>query len=221
MLSSLNPLAPITVGSGLLITINPGICLINGTPVSVSSTVVSLTQSAVNYVQVNTSGSVIVNTSGFTSGNFPVATITCSGTGIQTVVDSRSDFNLPSPLPAGTTTRSVTINIDGSGVTPATGVHARWSVPVACTVTGWVLVADQSGSAVIDVKRSTYAGFPTTASIAGTDKPTLSAVQKNENLGPLSNWTSTALVAGDVIEFNLSSAATVIVLTLTLNLTVP
>ncbi len=118
-------------------------------------------------------------------------------------------------------TRAVTIQIDGGASTPSTGVKARWSTPIACTVTGWVLVADDSGSAVIDVLRSTYSGFPTTASIAGTDKPTLSSVQKNENLGPLTNWGSTALAAGDVLEFNLSSVTTCKLLSLTLNITVP
>lgn len=117
--------------------------------------------------------------------------------------------------------RSLTVNIDGSGSVPSTGVRARVSVPIACEVTGWVLVADASGSAVIDVLRSGYSGFPTTSSIAGTDKPTLSTVQKNENLGPLTNWGSTAIAAGDVLEFNLVSVTTCKLLSLTLNLTVP
>lgn len=118
-------------------------------------------------------------------------------------------------------TRSITINIDGDTGTPNLGVRVRWSVPVNCSIAGWVLVADASGSAVIDVLRSTYAAFPTTSSIAGTDKPTLASVQKNENLGPLTLWGSTSLRAGDVIEFNLSSVATCKILSLTLNITVP
>src|SRR5580704_11699446 len=90
--------------------------------------------------------------------------------------------------------RAITININGAGSTPATGVGARWSSPAACTITGWTLVADQSGSAVIDVLRGTYAAFPTTSSIAGTDKPTLSSAQKAEDL-TLSGWGSTAINA--------------------------
>lgn len=219
MLSNVNPLAPIVVGSGFIVTINPGICLINGSPTTVPSTVISLTRSATNFIYVNASGTVAVNTTGFPAGVLPVATVTTSSTSITSIVDSRADFSIP--LPAGTTTRSVTINIDGNGSTPSTGIHARWSCPVASTITGWILVADQSGSAVIDILRSTYAGFPTTSSIAGSDKPTLSGVQKNENLGPLSNWGSTTLAAGDVLEFNLSNVVTCTVLTLTLNITVP
>jgi hypothetical protein len=116
---------------------------------------------------------------------------------------------------------SISYVIDGGGSTPTTGIKGQISIPAACTVTGWVLTADVSGSAVIDVLRSTYAGFPTTSSIAGTDKPTLSSVQKNENLGPLTLWGSTAISAGDQIQFNLSSATTVTRLNLTLNVTIP
>lgn len=213
-----NPLAPIIVAGGFVITINAGIVIINNLPVLVPQTVVSLTPSATNFVLISSSGTIQVNTTGFTFGCLPVATITTNTTGIQTVSDSRPDFTLTPSSPFIT---GLTINIDGSGSSPATGIHARWSAPTQCTITGWVLVADQSGSAIIDVKRSTYAGFPTTVSIAGTDKPTLSSVQKNENLGPLSSWTSTAIAKGDVLEFNLSSVVTCTVLSLTLNITVP
>lgn len=109
--------------------------------------------------------------------------------------------------------------IDGAGQVPTTGVKGQINMPSGCTITGWVLTADQSGSAVIDVLRSTYAGFPTTSSIAGTDKPTLSSVQKNENLA-VSAWT-TAISAGDQIQFNLNSVTTCTRLNLTINVTIP
>lgn len=116
---------------------------------------------------------------------------------------------------------SLNFIIDGAGSTPSTGVRGQINIPTGCTLTGWVLTADQSGSGVVDVLRSTYAGFPSTSSIAGTDKPTLSSVQKNENLGPLSGWTSTALSAGDQLQINLNSVTTCTLLCLTLNVTIP
>lgn len=118
-------------------------------------------------------------------------------------------------------TAAISYVIDGVGNIPSTGAYGQLNIPFACTLTGWVLTADASGSAVIDVLRSTYAGFPTTSSIAGTDKPTLSSVQKNENLGPLSSWGSTALSAGDQLQFNLNSVTTCKRLNLTLNITMP
>jgi hypothetical protein len=109
--------------------------------------------------------------------------------------------------------------IDGGGSTPGTGAYGQVNVPTGCTVTGWTLTADQSGSAVIDVLRSTYAGFPTTTTIANTDKPTLSSVQKNENLA-VSAWT-TALNAGDQLQVNLNSVTTCTRLNLSVLVTIP
>ena len=104
--------------------------------------------------------------------------------------------------------------IDGGGSTPSTGAKGQQNVPTNCTIYGWVLTADQSGSAVVDVLKSTYSGFPTTASIASTDKPTLSSVQKNENLS-VSAWT-TALTKGDQLQINLNSVTTCTRLNLTI-----
>jgi hypothetical protein len=89
--------------------------------------------------------------------------------------------------------------IDGGGSVIATGTKGYVVIPFNCTVISWTIVADQSGSIVVDVHRSTYAGFPTTTTIAGSELPTLSAVQKNEDLS-LSTWTTT-LSAGDILEF--------------------
>jgi len=110
--------------------------------------------------------------------------------------------------------------IDGGGAPPTTGPAGQISIPIACTVTGWVLTADQSGSAVVDVLRSSYSGFPgSLASIAGSDLPTLSSVQKNENLS-VSSWT-TAINAGDQIQFYVDSASTLTRLNVTINVTIP
>jgi hypothetical protein len=123
-----------------------------------------------------------------------------------------------SQLPARTA--AIHYVIDGSGSVPTTGNYGQINIPVACTITGWVLTADASGSAVVDVLRSTYSGFPTTSSIAGTDKPTLSSVQKNQNLA-ISAWGSTSLSAGDQLQFNLNSVATCKRLNITLIVSVP
>jgi hypothetical protein len=114
---------------------------------------------------------------------------------------------------------SFNFQVDGGGSAITTGAKGQWSVPTACTVTGWVLTADQSGSCVIDVLKSSYAGFPSTASIASTDKPTLSSAQKNENLA-LSVWT-TALAQGDELQINVNSASTVTRVNLSILVSIP
>jgi hypothetical protein len=123
------------------------------------------------------------------------------------------------PPPVLTRISAFFYTIDGGGAVVSTGAKGQLSVPVNCTITGWVLTGDQAGSAVVDVLRSTYGAFPTTSSIASTDKPTLAAVQKNENLA-VSAWT-TALNAGDQLQFSVTSASTVTRLNLTLVITVP
>lgn len=81
-------------------------------------------------------------------------------------------------------------------------------------VVSWEVLADQTGSIVVDVKKATYSGFPTTSSIAGTDKPTLSSARKNTS-SALTGWTKD-LTDGDVLEFSVSSATTVELVTVKL-----
>jgi len=98
--------------------------------------------------------------------------------------------------------------IEGGGAAITTGSKGYNECLTAGTITGWTILADQSGSCVIDVKKASYSGFPTTTSIGGTSKPTLSSAQKNTD-STLSGWGTTSVSAGDVFEFVVSSASTV------------
>lgn len=105
--------------------------------------------------------------------------------------------------------RTIYLVLDGGGQTITTGVKADVRVPYSGTITGWEIVANASGSIVIDVWKDTYANFPPTVAdtIAGTEKPTLSSATKNQDTS-LSTWT-TSLTAGDWLRFNVDSATTV------------
>jgi hypothetical protein len=111
---------------------------------------------------------------------------------------------------------SIGISIDGGGSAITTGVKQYLSVPYDCTIVGWTLVADQSGSIVIDVWRDTYANHPPTVAdtITSTDKPTISAATSGQNLA-ISAW-SVAVQKGDVLGFNVDSCSTITKATLTL-----
>jgi hypothetical protein len=122
-------------------------------------------------------------------------------------------------LPTANRSRTFGIVIDGGGGVIATGSYGFIQIPVTGTITGWSIFADQSGSAVVDIKRSTYAGFPTTSSIAGTDKPTLSTAQKNTD-STLTGWGSTAITANDVIEFVVNSCTSCTRITVEIYMTV-
>ena len=98
--------------------------------------------------------------------------------------------------------------IDGGGSAITTGVKGFVKMPFAVTVTGWNILADQTGSIVVDVWAEDEALSPPTVAdtIAGTEKPTLATAQKNEDLA-LTTWTNIA--AGDWVGFNVDSITTV------------
>lgn len=77
-------------------------------------------------------------------------------------------------------------------------------------VTAWRVLADQSGSVVVDIWKDTYANYPPTVAdtITGAEKPTISAAAKNEDtsLNAGSGW---AFTSGDTFRFNVDSATTV------------
>lgn len=109
----------------------------------------------------------------------------------------------------GSTAGSFGLTIDGGGSAITTGTKGYITIPYNGTITGWDIFADTTGSIVVDVWKDTYANFPPTVadSIAGTEKPTLSSAIKNQDTN-LTSWT-TSVSAGDIIAFNVDSAATV------------
>lgn len=118
-------------------------------------------------------------------------------------------------------TRQIGIVVDGSGVALTTGVKGYKTFPVAGTITGVRLLADQSGSIVIDIWKDTYANYPPTVAdtITASAKPTITTATKSEDT-TLTGWT-TAVAAGDVFGFNIDSITTItrIVLELTIVIT--
>ena len=102
------------------------------------------------------------------------------------------------------------IVVDGAGTAITTGSKGVRYIPWDCTITGWDIRSDVSGSCVFDIKRSA-------TSLAGTEKPTLTASTSNADTA-LTTWT-TSLIAGDVVEFVVDSASTLTRATLTILVT--
>lgn len=112
-------------------------------------------------------------------------------------------------------TGAVGITIDGQGQAISTGNKGYVYCPYAGTITAATLIADVSGSCVIDVWKAAYPTVPTVANtITASAKPTLSSAQVSQNT-TLTGWT-TSVSAGDVFGFNVDSASTVKRVTLTL-----
>jgi hypothetical protein len=104
--------------------------------------------------------------------------------------------------------RGIAIQIGSIGAGEiGTGVALHLEVPFSCTITGWTLIGDASGSIVIDVWKAPFADFPPLVadSIAGTEKPTLAAAQTNQDLN-LTTW-DVDVDAGDVLAFNVDSCS--------------
>lgn len=105
-------------------------------------------------------------------------------------------------------TLAIPFIIDGGGATITTGVKGFVPVPFACTIIRVQLLADQSGSIVVDIWKDTYANYPPTDadSITASAVPTISAAVKAED-STLTGWT-TAIAAGDILGFNVDSVTT-------------
>ena len=120
---------------------------------------------------------------------------------------------------ANTKIGTLTFIIDGGGSAITTGIKGDLEIPFACTINRATLLADQSGSIVVDIWKDTYANFaPTVAdTITAAAKPTLSAATKSQD-STLTGWT-TSIAAGDILRFNVDSASTLTRVTLSLKVT--
>lgn len=121
-------------------------------------------------------------------------------------------------IPPTEYTRAIAFAIDGGGTGIFTGSKGYLEVPFACVITEWTLVANQTGNMVVDIRKAPFSGFPTTVSITGTEKPTLLNALKSQGTD-LSSWT-TALGAGDILEYVVESSTSIIRATIVLKVIV-
>jgi hypothetical protein len=173
------------------------------TALTVNTGTLTLTANADN-TSVLTIGSGAVSVSGSNTGDQTnisgnAATVT-NGVYTTDIGSSVQAYN------AYLTTGTIGITIDGGGSAITTGSKGFIYVPYACTISSATLLADQSGSIVIDVKKVAYGSFPTTSSITASAKPTLSSAQNSQDT-TLTGWT-TSVSAGDVLEFVVDSCTT-------------
>lgn len=111
---------------------------------------------------------------------------------------------------------TITFIIDGGGSAITTGVKGDLEIPFDCTITAATLLADQSGSIVVDIWKDTYANYPPTVAdtITASAKPTISTATKSQDT-TLTGWT-TSVTAGNTLRFNVDSITTCTRVTLSL-----
>ena len=101
--------------------------------------------------------------------------------------------------------RTFGISLDGGGSAIVVGTQADITIPYNMTIQSWTMLANVTGSIVIDIWKDTYGNFPPTVadSITGSAKPTISTNIKGQS-STLTGWTI-LVTAGDTIRFNVDS----------------
>ncbi len=112
---------------------------------------------------------------------------------------------------------TITFIMDGGGVVLTTGVKGDLEIGFDCQITRATLLADQTGSIVVDVWADVFGNYPPTAldSITAAAKPTIVAATKSQD-SVLTGWT-TLIPAGTTLRFNVDSVTTIQRVTLSLD----
>jgi len=151
--------------------------------------VIVATISATGIAMASTASNISTSTTNFNNN------LSSADTTVQLALDTLDNINK-------TTSIGVSFTNNSKILSPNTSVSL--SVPYDCTVTEWDCFSANTGTFVADIRKSTYAGYPSVSSIAGSDKPTLSSQYKNTST-TLTGW-SKVLLNGDVLMFDIEQA---------------
>lgn len=116
--------------------------------------------------------------------------------------------------------RAIVWIVDSGILDMTTGVKGYVEVPFDCTIVSGSLLADATGSVVVDVWKDTYANAPPTDadSITSSAPLTISAATKSKDT-TLTGWDKD-ITSGDVLAFNVDSVSGIKRVTITLKVTV-
>lgn len=155
----------------------------------------------------------LLQTGGTTNPSQTVLNLIAGG-GMNIAVDSSGNETITA---SGVTFDTIGTIITGGGSVPATGNQGVYVVPFDCTITGWTILSDISGSAQVTISKGSYSGYPTVSSIVASAPIVLTSAQKATST-TLTGWT-TSLSAGDVLSYNLDSVASAHLLTVQMQVT--
>ena len=133
--------------------------------------------------------------------------------------DGTCSWQVPAGGGGGASVLPISGTFDGGGSALTVGTKVYVHVPYSGTISKVTMLADVSGSVVVDVWKDTYANYPPTVAdtIAAAAKPTISSAVKSQD-GTLTGWT-TSVTAGDIIGFNVDSVTTIAWLIVQLEIT--
>lgn len=99
--------------------------------------------------------------------------------------------------------------IDGGGSTISTGIVGDLAIQFNCEIKEVQMLADTSGSAVVDIWMADYTNYPPTVAntITASAPPTITSDIKSKDT-TLTGWTRN-LVLGDTLRYNVNSATNI------------
>lgn len=191
--------------------------LTNATGLPISTGVSGLGTGVATFLATPTSAnlaSAVTNETGSGALVFGTSPALTTPTGIV-----KGDVGLGNVANVDTTIASINFLIDGGGVALTTGLKGFLEVPFNCTINRATLLADQSGSVVVNVWKDTYANFPPVVGdkITASAPPTITTATKSQD-STLTGWTTT-ISAGDILAFNVDSVTSITRVTLSLKVT--
>lgn len=183
----------------------------DGTTISVTGGVATVVGSPPSSIGLTNSHILVGNVSNVATDVAVSGDISLANTGVMTLNSNQKIVDL-------------TFVINGAGAAITTGIKGYIFIDFNCTINQATLLADRTGSIVVDIWECSYAQFDAGAThpvagdkITGSTPPTITTATKAQD-STLSGWT-TVISAGSVLGFNVNSASTIQQVTLALKVT--
>lgn len=111
---------------------------------------------------------------------------------------------------SGITSDSIQFVIDGGGSAITAGVKGDLEIPSDFYITHVTMLADTTGSIIVDLWSDTYANYPPTVAdtVCGSSFPTISSATKSTT-STFTGWVTRTLLRGNTLRYNVNSAATI------------
>lgn len=208
---------PVSGGGASTLAVFNNVTLVSSPTISIGGDATTITASLVgsssasfkvNTASVTAQGNVFNGTSQLVQTTGAGALPSVSGVNLTALNASNlGSGSVPvARFPANELISTFGANFDGGGSALSTSTQCV-TVPYSGTITGWTVIADQTGSMTLSVGSAPYSSYPTITSICSSDCPLLSSASKNQNLS-VSVW-STSVLQGDIECFGIKSASTI------------
>jgi len=109
-------------------------------------------------------------------------------------------------------TRTINYVVESGSFDMESGIKGEITLDVTGTIDSWMVVSDQPGTLILDIKKSSYNDYPNMTSITGTEKPYLGVIngsQQSKNKDEdLTTW-NRVLNAGDILQYEVIAVSNI------------